>query len=99
MLSPLFNRKRYEEEYKHETTGQLGYLVLRRLSTKGWLIKECVARWKRGDEEGMMRALRWEVRKLRGFRRYVSLKGGSGFGLYEVRLSSHLISSNLKSMH
>jgi hypothetical protein len=84
MLGPLFHRQRFQEQQDAEKKGEVGYLVVGRLSARGWLMNETVVRWKRGDEKALIKDLRARIREVRGVWDYLSLKSVSGFGLYEV---------------
>lgn len=68
-----------------EAKDQDRYLVVGRMSTNGFLITEKMLQYKQNEEEHILRKLHRFIRSIRGARGMLfSLKGVSGFGLYQV---------------
>lgn len=85
MFGMLIHKKAYHDEIKDG--GQNRYLVVGRMSTNGFVIKEKIIRYTEHDEEQMLRRLHKAVSDVRGSRSFFSLKSVSGFSLYQVRAS------------
>lgn len=84
MMGMLIHKKKYHDEVKEG--GQDRYLVVGRLSTNGYVIKEKILRYREHDEADMLRKLHKGVRAIRGMRGVFSLKSLSGFSLYQVSI-------------
>jgi hypothetical protein len=82
MMGMLLHKRQYHDEAKGVSPDR--YLVVGRMSTNGYVIKEKIFRYKEHDEEMMLRRLHRAVQAVRGTRGWFSLKKVSGFGLYQV---------------
>jgi hypothetical protein len=90
MFGMLIHKKQYHVEAKEG--GQDRYIVVGRMSTNGFVIRERILRYKPGDEEHMLRKLHRFILSIRGMRGMMfSLKSVSGFGLYEVYFTALLL--------
>lgn len=82
MMGMLLHKRQYHDEAKGVSPDR--YLVVGRMSTNGYVIKEKIFRYAEHDEEMMLSRLHRAVQAVRGMRGWFSLKSVSGFGLYQV---------------
>jgi hypothetical protein len=94
MLGMMLHRQQYHDEAHGVSKDR--YLVVGRMSTNGYVIKEKIFRYPEHDEEQMLARLHGAVKAVRGTRGWFSLKSVSGFGLYKVRM---VASSSLRSFY